>query len=120
MSTPPSPPQDPVNLLQATASQPEDDTPLPSALSKSKHPHFSAKELFEVIQAALTVKIYEAKHGEKGKREEEMGDLLRKMKILGSNGVFQSRMKEMLTWHKVCRFSTPHLMISNIIGTIES
>lgn len=29
---------------------------------------FTAKELFEVVQAAIAVKIFEAKHGEKGEK----------------------------------------------------
>jgi hypothetical protein len=72
------------------------------AFSASSRKHtWTARELFEIIQAALTVCIFEAKHGEKGKREEEMGELLRKMNIQGSNAVFQTRMKDMLAWHKV-------------------
>jgi hypothetical protein len=71
--------------------------------SSRKHT-WTARELFEIIQAALTVRVFEAKHGEKGKREEEMGELLRKMNIQGSNAVFQTWMKDMLAWHKA-RFS---------------
>ena len=35
---------------------------------------FSAQELFEVLQAAFAVKLFEARHGEKGDREKELGE----------------------------------------------
>jgi hypothetical protein len=71
--------------------------------SSRKH-MWTARELFEIIQAAVTIRVFEAKHGEKDKRKEEMRELLRKMNIQGSNAVFQTRMKDMLAWHKA-RFS---------------
>jgi hypothetical protein len=66
---------------------------------------FSAKELFEVLQAALEVRIFEAKFGERKNTEIAMGDMVRGHGIAGSNGLFKTRMLEMLTWHEV-RVST--------------
>jgi hypothetical protein len=56
--------------------------------------------LFEVVQAAITVKFFEAKHGEKGEREKQMGNMLRKSGVQGSNAVMRTRMLELLVWHE--------------------
>ena len=103
--------QDPVTLPPA----PTTPSPAPSkAVLKSsklfrvsKHTTpFSAKELFEVMQAALNVKIFETKFGKKGERKKEMGDKICGHGILGSNGIFETHMLELLTWHEVCIWAT--------------
>jgi len=80
----------------------------PRAVKPAKRSaNFMAKELFEVVQAAITVKFFEAKDGEKGEREKEMGDMLRKSGVEGSNGVMKTCMFELLTWHghEVCIYA---------------
>jgi len=55
----------------------------PQAVKPAKHSaNFTAKELFEVVQAAIVVKFFKAKHDERGEREKEMGDMLRKRRCL--------------------------------------
>ena len=53
------------------------------------------------MQAALDVRIFEAKFGERGDAEKTMGDKVREHGIMGSNGLFKTRMLEMLIWHEV-------------------
>lgn len=72
----------------------------PSGTARRTVP-FSAKELFEVVQAALNVRIFEAKFGERGDTEKAMGDKIQEHGVLGSNGLFKTRMLEMLVWHEV-------------------
>jgi hypothetical protein len=74
-------------------------------VNPKRNTHFMAKELFEVVQAAITVKFFEAKHGEKGEREKQMGNMLRKNGVQGSNAVLRTRMLELLVWHKVCIYT---------------
>ena len=67
--------------------------------------HFTAKELFKVVQAASTVKFSKAKHGKKGEREKQIGNMLRKSGVQGSNAVLRTHMLELLIWHKVCIYT---------------
>jgi hypothetical protein len=71
------------------------------SVNPTRNARFTAKELFEVVQAAITVKFFEAKHGEKGEREKQMGNLLRNSGVQGSNVVMRTRMLELLVWHEV-------------------
>ena len=80
-------------------------TSVTSAATRRTAP-FTGKELFELVQAAIAVKFFEAKHGEKGHKVKEMGTLLRAQGIPGSDGIFKTRMVEILAWHEV-RFFEP-------------
>ncbi|KAG6895035.1 hypothetical protein C0992_003435 [Termitomyces sp. T32_za158] len=75
-----------------------------------------AKELFEFVQTALEVRFFKAGHGEKGKREEEMGNMLRKAGIQGSNAVFKARLMEVLGWHQE-PLTAPKAIIDAIEGS---
>jgi len=83
--------------LKKTVQSPNVQKPV----NPTRNARFTAKELFEVVQAAITVKFFEAKHGKKGEREKQMGNLLRKSGVQGSNAVMRTRMLELLVWHEV-------------------
>ena len=51
---------------------------------------FSAQELFEVLQAAIVVKLFEAKHHKKGDMEKELGEKIRGAGICRSDKQFKS------------------------------
>jgi hypothetical protein len=90
----------------------------PSSLSNlPKHPEipsttgapkrtdpFTAWELFDILQAALEVKLFQAKHGEKGECEEEMATRIKQRGVQGSKVLFKTRLNELLVWHQVCAF----------------
>ena len=65
---------------------------------------FTGKEFFELVQAAIAVKFFEAMHSEKGYKVIEMGILLRTQGIPVSDGIFKTQMVEMLAWHEVYFF----------------
>ena len=88
---------------QPSAIQPKaTSTPSKTSAATRRTAPFTGKELFELIQAAIAVKFFEAKHGEKGHKVKEMGSLLRAQGIPGSDNIFKTRMLEMLAWHEVC------------------
>ena len=101
----------PQSTQQLTHSQPKAfyTTSKTSEATRRTAP-FTGKELFELIQAAIAVRFFEAKHGEKGHKVEEMGSLLRAQGIPGSDNIFKTRMLEMLAWHKVS-FVTPFFTV---------
>lgn len=85
--------------LSTTLSQPE----IPSTTGASKRTDpFTARELFDILQAALEVKLFQAKHGEKGEREEEMTTRIKQQGVQGSKAIFKTRLNELLIWHQVC------------------
>src|ERR1700737_21825 len=47
--------------------------PLKAPVSFKQTTPFTAKELFEIIQAGIKIKLFEVKHSEKGDREAKMG-----------------------------------------------
>jgi hypothetical protein len=62
---------------------------------------FTAKELFDILQTAITVQFYAAKHREKGAKLKEFGNAVRALNIQGSDDVFKARIKDLLAYHEV-------------------
>jgi hypothetical protein len=51
-------------------------TPSQTSVATRRTTPFTGKELFELIQAAIAVKFFKAKHGKKGHKLKEMGTYL--------------------------------------------
>ena len=66
------------------------DTPSQTSVVTRRTIPFTGKKLFELIQAAIAVKFFEAKHGKKGHKLKEMGSLLRAQGITGSDTMFKT------------------------------
>jgi hypothetical protein len=44
-----------------------------------------------------------ASRGEKGAKEKELWNALRKLGLIATDAVFESRLHDLLTYHEVCR-----------------
>ncbi|KAJ7842505.1 hypothetical protein B0H13DRAFT_2413619 [Mycena leptocephala] len=63
-------------------------------------PKYSARNLFDIVQIAIDIDFFTAKHGEKAKKVAELGIAVRKLGIEGSDGVLKSRLLEVLAFHE--------------------
>jgi hypothetical protein len=64
-------------------------------------PKYSARNLFDIVQIAIDIDFFTAKHGEKAKKVAELGIAVRKLGIEGSDGVLKSWLLEVLAFHEV-------------------
>ncbi|KAI0310181.1 hypothetical protein OF83DRAFT_1178835 [Amylostereum chailletii] len=61
---------------------------------------FQDWELFEIVQAGITKSFYQVKHGKKGKKEEEFGNLARQRKVKGANITLIKVMEEVILYQE--------------------
>ncbi|KAJ7799692.1 hypothetical protein B0H14DRAFT_3491359 [Mycena olivaceomarginata] len=85
----------------APESQPE------SRPHRSSGKPFTAKELFDILQTAITVQFYTAKHREKGAKLKEFGNTVRALNIQGSDNVFKVHIKDLLAYHEALESVLP-------------
>lgn len=62
---------------------------------------YSARNLLDIVQTAIEVGLFTAKHGEKGKKLIEFGTAVRKLGIPGSDATLKSRLLEVMNFHEV-------------------
>jgi hypothetical protein len=94
---------------QNPPSTPVPDIPAPNAPRKQPaktskepvEPKYSARDLLDIVQSAIKVGLFTAKHGEKGKKLAEFGTTVRALGIQGSDTVLKSRLMEVLAFHEV-------------------
>ncbi|KAJ7827721.1 hypothetical protein B0H13DRAFT_2373675 [Mycena leptocephala] len=67
---------------------------------KESEPKYSACNLLDIVQTALAVQIFTAKHGEKNKKLAEFATAVHKLGIEGSDGVLKARLLEVLAYHE--------------------
>lgn len=72
-----------------------------STVSARRSVPFSAKELFQIAQAAVSVRWFDCKHGERGGKEREMCAILREAGVPGSIKQFKDRLAEIMIWQAV-------------------
>ncbi|KAJ7134492.1 hypothetical protein C8R44DRAFT_870122 [Mycena epipterygia] len=106
------PVQEPLRIVpeRAPRAQP---TPLAGTRRNAAQP-FTGKELFDILQTAIRVKYFTAKHGEKGAKDKELGAEIRKLNIMGSDAIFKARIMDMLVYHE-----DPEKAPPSIVSAIE-
>ncbi|KAJ7347928.1 hypothetical protein DFH08DRAFT_1001279 [Mycena albidolilacea] len=77
---------------------------------------YSARDLLDIVQTAIKVLFFTAKHGEKGKKLIEFGNAVRALGIKGSDAVLKARLLEVLTFHEDPAHAPPAI-IKAIEGT---
>ncbi|KAJ6629024.1 hypothetical protein B0H10DRAFT_1939923 [Mycena sp. CBHHK59/15] len=91
------PPRTPFTTLPAQSAN------VPVTKKKEKKPCtsvYTAHELFDILQTAIDVQLYTAKHGEKGAKDKEFGTAVRKRHIQGNDTVLKTRVAELLVFHE--------------------
>jgi hypothetical protein len=102
----------PLAPIQEAAQNTSHITALAPKSQPESRPHcssgkpFTAKELFDILQTAITVQFYTAKHREKGAKLKEFGNTVCALNIQGSDDVFKVRIKDLLAYHEVCSADT--------------
>ena len=92
---------DPADPTRAKAVSPSTELLKPKTAGSRRVAPFTAKELFQLMQAAVTVRFYEAGHGQKKIKDDELLQVMRTLGIQGSIAVFKTRLSELLLWHTV-------------------
>ncbi|KAJ7722859.1 hypothetical protein B0H14DRAFT_3520184 [Mycena olivaceomarginata] len=93
------------NTSRITALAPESQPE--SRPHRSSGKPFTAKELFDILQTAITVQFYTAKHREKGAKLKEFGNTVRALNIQSSDNVFKVRIKDLLAYHEALESVLP-------------
>ncbi|KAJ7668276.1 hypothetical protein B0H14DRAFT_2658000 [Mycena olivaceomarginata] len=93
------------NTSRITALAPESQPE--SRPHRSSGKPFTAKELFDILQTAIMVQFYTAKHREKGAKLKEFGNAVRALNIQGSDDVFKARIKDLLAYHEAPESAPP-------------
>ncbi|KAF7354260.1 hypothetical protein MVEN_01114000 [Mycena venus] len=89
------------------------------ATKASKEPDklkYTGRDLRDIVETALEVQLFTAKHGEKGKKLVEFGTAVRKLGVKGSDTVLKSRLLEVLAYHEDPA-SAPAPIVKAIQGT---
>ncbi|KAJ6617341.1 hypothetical protein B0H10DRAFT_2218676 [Mycena sp. CBHHK59/15] len=92
---------------------------VPVTKKKEKKLHTSmymAHELFGILQTAIDVQLYTAKHGKKGVKDKEFGTAVRKHHIQGSDAVLKTRVAELLVVHEAPE-GAPDAIVKAISGS---
>jgi hypothetical protein len=92
--------QGPVPTLHVPAPKSTRKQP-PNAAKEPSEPKYSARNLLDIVQTAIEVGLFTAKHGEKGKKLIEFGTAVRKLGIPGSDATLKSRLLEVMNFHEV-------------------
>ncbi|KAJ7838587.1 hypothetical protein B0H14DRAFT_2788858 [Mycena olivaceomarginata] len=71
-----------------------------NAAKEPSEPKYSARNLLDIVQTAIEVRLFTAKHGEKGKKLIEFGTAVRKLGIPGSDATLKSRLLEVMKFHE--------------------
>ncbi|KAJ6596669.1 hypothetical protein B0H10DRAFT_2232329 [Mycena sp. CBHHK59/15] len=77
---------------------------------------YTARNLRDIVETAIEVELFTAKHGEKGKKLSEFGAAVRKLGIEGSDAVLKQRLLEVLTYHEDPA-RAPAAIVKAITGT---
>jgi hypothetical protein len=88
-------------ILAQNASTEVPMLPAPAIKGRKKTTEYSARELFDILQTGIKVKIFAAKYGQKGAKEKEFGNTVRALGIKGSDGILKARLQDLLVFHEV-------------------
>ncbi|KAF7373040.1 hypothetical protein MSAN_00511500 [Mycena sanguinolenta] len=77
-----------------------DSVPARKRAKEPSEPKYSARDLRDIVETALEVGLFTAKHGEKTKKLAEFGAAVRKLGIMGSDAVLKARLLDTLTYHE--------------------
>ncbi|KAJ7312701.1 hypothetical protein DFH08DRAFT_1087523 [Mycena albidolilacea] len=91
--------QGPVHTLHVPAPKSTRKQPANAAKEPSE-PKYSPRNLLDIVQTAIEVGLFTAKHGEKGKKLIEFGTAVRKLGIAGSDATLKSRLLEVMNFHE--------------------
>ncbi|KAF8177820.1 hypothetical protein K438DRAFT_2181270 [Mycena galopus ATCC 62051] len=106
------PPTVPSPALDAPPSK----APRKRQAKSSEESKYGARDLLDIVQTAIKVQLFMAKHGEKGKKLVEFGNAVRALGIQGSDAVLKARLLEVLTFHE---HKDPALAPPAIVKAIE-
>jgi hypothetical protein len=88
-------------ILAQDASAQAPTQAVPAVKGRKKIVEYSARELFDILQTGIKVRIFAAKYGQKGAKEKEFGNTVRALGIKGSDGILKARLQDLLVFHEV-------------------